>query len=125
MFAVHPVHTEAVASVVGRAELISAVLFLAALHCHLPAQPPHEEHESRSLDRSVRTPVCLCLAVLAMLAKETGITVLGVCAAHDVWTVDWPRVWAAPHSMDSRRTLHRLGRRLVRAPPSTSRPQLV
>jgi hypothetical protein len=106
--------------VVGRAELISAVLFLAALHCYLPAKP-HQLHE-RPLNLSSRTAVCLFLAVLAMLAKETGITVLGVCAAHDVWMVDWPRVCAAPHSTDSRCTLRRLGRRLVRDLPVHLRP---
>ena len=31
LFAVHPVHTEAVAGVVGRAEVLSAVFFFAAL----------------------------------------------------------------------------------------------
>ncbi len=34
LFAVHPVHTEAVAPVVGRSELLAAIFFLAALRLH-------------------------------------------------------------------------------------------
>lgn len=36
LFAVHPIHTEAVASAVGRAELLAAALLLAAWIFHLP-----------------------------------------------------------------------------------------
>lgn len=35
LFAVHPIHTEAVASIVGRAELIACVFYLASLLCYI------------------------------------------------------------------------------------------
>jgi XRE family aerobic/anaerobic benzoate catabolism transcriptional regulator len=40
LFAVHPIHTEAVASVVGRAELLAAGGFLLAWWCCIAAMPP-------------------------------------------------------------------------------------
>ena len=72
IFAVHPVHTEAVAGVVGRAELLAAVFFLSCLLVH---------QRRRSTSWTWVSPV---LAGLAMLAKEQGVTVLAVCASIDV-----------------------------------------
>ena len=69
LFAVHPVHTEAVAGVVGRADLLAGVLFLAALLAH---QDPR---------RGAAVPL---LAGAAMLAKEQGVTVLGVCMVQEL-----------------------------------------
>lgn len=37
LFAVHPIHTEAVTGVVGRAELLSSIFFLIALLCYYKA----------------------------------------------------------------------------------------
>ena len=64
LFAAHPIHTEAVAGVVGRAELLSAVFFLLTLITH--------RRHGWSLGTSL-------LAAAATLAKEPGLTVLGVC----------------------------------------------
>ena len=69
LFAVHPVHVEAVAGVVGRADLLAALLFLACILLH------HRD------GWTFRTPM---LASLAMLAKEQGITALAVCAGIDI-----------------------------------------
>ncbi|XP_078036854.1 transmembrane O-mannosyltransferase targeting cadherins 2 [Augochlora pura] len=71
LFAVHPIHSEAVAGVVGRADLLACLLTLSAFlaycaHC----------------DQS-RSPFPLLLAIvsstLATLAKETGICALALC----------------------------------------------
>ena len=64
LFATHPIHTEAVAGVVGRAELLSALFFLLTLIAH------------RKYGWSVGASL---LAAAATLAKEQGITVLGIC----------------------------------------------
>jgi len=64
LFAAHPIHTEAVAGLVGRAELLSAFFFLLTLLTH------------RRHGWSVRASL---LAAAATLAKEQGVTVLGIC----------------------------------------------
>jgi len=69
LFATHPIHCEAVAGIVGRADLLSAVFYLLTLLVH--------KYQGWSL----LTPL---LATAAMLAKEQGITVLGVCFVLDI-----------------------------------------
>ncbi|XP_051170754.1 protein O-mannosyl-transferase TMTC2 [Leptopilina boulardi] len=71
LFAVHPIHTEAVAGIVGRADLLACLFtqtaFLAyTAHCD----------QTRSLLPLLFT---LISAVLATLAKETGISSLALC----------------------------------------------
>jgi hypothetical protein len=63
LFAVHPVHTEAVANVVGRNELIAAVFFLAACIVWI-------SDDVRPLPRALLTAVCYALA---MFAKESAV----------------------------------------------------
>jgi len=74
LFATHPVHTEAVASIVGRAELLSACFFLVALLLYLPAV-----HHGSSLS-GWRILGSALLSAVAMLCKEQGVTAIGVCA---------------------------------------------
>jgi tetratricopeptide (TPR) repeat protein len=66
LFAVHPVHVEAVANVVGRAECMAAAFTLAALLAH----------------RRGRRWAPLCFA-LALASKENAVVFLGLAAAHD------------------------------------------
>lgn len=74
LFAVHPVHVEAVANVVGRKDLLATALLLLMALAHLRA-------------RSGR-PRDVAVAVLAyagaMLAKEVGVVGIGLVAALDV-----------------------------------------
>ena len=67
LFAVHPVHVEAVSNVVGRLEPMAAVLVLAALIAHRRA--------------SFFAPACFALA---LLAKESAIVLLALVAANDM-----------------------------------------
>ena len=71
LFALHPVHTEAVSSVVGRAEVLCALFALAALLCYQRRQWEYFVYAMTA----------------AVLCKETGITYLGVVLANDalVW----------------------------------------
>merc|ERR1719193_499446 len=82
LFAVHPVHTEAVTGVVGRAELLASLFFLSALLRY------------KELAASGRGSVRLewkglmwisVLVALSMLCKEQGITVLGLCVLHEMF----------------------------------------
>jgi protein O-mannosyl-transferase len=72
-FAVHPVHVEAVANVVGRLECMAAVGVLGALIAH----------------RRGRRSAPLWLA-LGVFSKESAIVFIGLAAAHDVLlTENW------------------------------------
>nr|XP_040240135.2 protein O-mannosyl-transferase Tmtc3 [Anopheles coluzzii]XP_040240136.2 protein O-mannosyl-transferase Tmtc3 [Anopheles coluzzii]XP_040240137.2 protein O-mannosyl-transferase Tmtc3 [Anopheles coluzzii]XP_040240138.2 protein O-mannosyl-transferase Tmtc3 [Anopheles coluzzii]XP_040240139.2 protein O-mannosyl-transferase Tmtc3 [Anopheles coluzzii]XP_049465911.1 protein O-mannosyl-transferase Tmtc3 [Anopheles coluzzii] len=79
LFAVHPIHTEAVTGVVGRAETLSSVFFLAAFIFYTKATRRKKSTGWRFL----------CLSMLfvatAMLCKEQGITITGVCAIYEIF----------------------------------------
>lgn len=68
VFAVHPVHTEAVANVVGRAELLAALFFIGAVLEYLD---PH-------LSRWRRALVVGLAFLMAMAAKENAVVLPGV-----------------------------------------------
>src|SRR6516225_919610 len=67
LFAVHPIHTEAVASIVGRSELLAAGFLLAAWLLHLRDQP---------------IPELVCL-LLALLSKESAVGFLPLALVGD------------------------------------------
>jgi tetratricopeptide (TPR) repeat protein len=68
-FATHPVHTEAIASVVGRAEPLSALPYILALYIYIIPS-----------DRSIFRSLLVCgLATVSMLCKETGFMALPIC----------------------------------------------
>ncbi|XP_022064744.1 protein O-mannosyl-transferase TMTC3 [Acanthochromis polyacanthus] len=79
LFAVHPIHTEAVTGVVGRAELLSSIFLLAAFLAYT---------KSTGADQSiVWAPIALTVVLVAAatLCKEQGITVVGICCVHEVF----------------------------------------
>jgi protein O-mannosyl-transferase len=73
LFAVHPIHTEAVASISGRAELLAAGFLIAAWLLHLE-------------DREV--PALICFA-LALLSKESAIVLLPLIIIGDYANNNW------------------------------------
>ncbi len=80
LFAVHPVHTEAVANVVGLAELLAATLYLGA--CIIAVRVPGRMRPGPLV-------AVLSFYLLATLAKENAITLPGAvllldCARRDV-----------------------------------------
>ncbi|XP_052087258.1 protein O-mannosyl-transferase TMTC3-like [Mytilus californianus] len=81
LFAVHPVHTEAVTGVVGRAECLSSIFFLAALWSYSRC--------TGYKSKTVWPPLIytVILVTVAMLCKEIGITVIGVCCVYEVFIV--------------------------------------
>ena len=78
-FAVHPVHVEAVASIVGRAELLCCCFYLLAVWCHAVACRPGRG----ALCGTAWWLASACLVVLASTSKETGITAAVVCVGLD------------------------------------------
>ena len=98
LFATHPIHTEAVAGVVGRAELLACMGFLSTLLVYL--------HLCVSSKRNVQFNYCYQLSGVILvgvmtgvstLCKENGVTVLGVCGLIDL----------AIHSRDSIKTAYK------------------
>eukprot|EP00118_Oscarella_pearsei_P008648 m.45784 g.45784 ORF g.45784 m.45784 type:complete len:778 (+) comp33634_c0_seq6:121-2454(+) len=79
LFAVHPVHTEAVAGVVGRAELLAAFFYLLAFQAY--TRGLQKGRSSISYGWLFATALS---AGCATLSKESGITVLASCAVYDI-----------------------------------------
>uniref|UniRef100_A0A8C0UU46 dolichyl-phosphate-mannose--protein mannosyltransferase n=2 Tax=Cyanistes caeruleus TaxID=156563 RepID=A0A8C0UU46_CYACU len=89
-FAVHPIHTEAVTGIVGRADVLACLLFLLAFLSY-----------NRSVDQlyvgehfpPTASPLFLLLSLFlgtcAMLVKETGVTVFGVCLVYDFFSLSY------------------------------------
>ncbi|XP_023836981.1 protein O-mannosyl-transferase TMTC4 isoform X2 [Salvelinus sp. IW2-2015] len=82
LFAAHPVHTESVAGIVGRADLLCALFFQLSFLTYCKAFRGDRESEEKFSIHWIAVSLLLCAA--AMLCKEQGITVLGVNAAFDV-----------------------------------------
>ena len=76
LFAVHPIHTEAVTSIVGRSELLAAGFLLAACLFHVN-------------DREI--PALLCF-VLAVLSKESAVVFLPLVLVCDYARGRWKPV---------------------------------
>ncbi|XP_013421827.1 transmembrane and TPR repeat-containing protein 3 [Lingula anatina] len=79
MFAVHPVHTEAVTGVVGRAETLSSIFYLAAFLTYTKCTG------RKSITVWSKLYLTLMFVAVAMLCKEQGITVIGVCCVYEVF----------------------------------------
>ncbi|XP_033881483.1 protein O-mannosyl-transferase TMTC2-like isoform X1 [Acipenser ruthenus] len=81
LFASHPVHTEAVAGIVGRADVGAALFFLLSLLCYMRycSLRGHSAHCWPWLLGSFACAAC------SMLWKEQGVTVLAVSAVYDVF----------------------------------------
>ncbi|CAG5119359.1 unnamed protein product [Candidula unifasciata] len=86
LFAVHPVHTESVAGVVGRAELLCALFFITSFLLYVKACTRDSEFRPKGFSF-----IWLCASLifcgLATFSKEQGITVLGLCSVYDIVSV--------------------------------------
>ncbi len=77
LFAVHPIHTEAVSSIVGRSELLAAGFLFAAWILHI---------------RDLQMPAVICF-VLALLSKESSAVFLPLILVVDYARGQWkPRL---------------------------------
>jgi len=94
LFAVHPIHSEAVAGVVGRADVLACLFFLLALYLYIDycnarhrPDPPTVNGRGGSARRTrwfYFAGFVLCTAA-SMLSKEHGVTVVGVCLVYDLF----------------------------------------
>lgn len=82
LFAVHPVHTEAVAGVVGRADVLACIFYVLAMLAYVEHVASREQGDRRrGLLMMVGT---VAAAGAAVLSKETGATALLMCGVYDV-----------------------------------------
>ncbi|XP_046336395.1 protein O-mannosyl-transferase TMTC2-like isoform X2 [Haliotis rufescens] len=84
LFAAHPIHTEAVAGIVGRADIGACLFFLLTFLSYMK----YVEYRTSAHMASHRwlyvVSVCV-FTVASLLTKEQAIAVLGVCATYDVF----------------------------------------
>jgi Tfp pilus assembly protein PilF len=81
LFAVHPIHTEAVTSIVGRAELLACLLAVGSLLAFLHA-------EQAGTGSRFWRGASLLLFAGAVLAKESAFTAIPLIAVVHAWTAD-------------------------------------
>ncbi|KAG4072262.1 hypothetical protein HA402_004194 [Bradysia odoriphaga] len=81
LFASHPIHTEAVAGIVGRADLAACNFYLLTFLAYSKHVTWREKCDQRHW---VALGGAVLLAAMAMLFKETAVTALLVCAIYDV-----------------------------------------
>ncbi|XP_078736247.1 protein O-mannosyl-transferase TMTC4 isoform X1 [Lampetra fluviatilis] len=85
MFAVHPVHAESVAGIVGRADLLCALFFFLSFISYATAFAG-SEHGSASVS-ATWIVLSVILSAVATLCKEQGVTVIALCSAYDAIAV--------------------------------------
>ncbi|XP_074604722.1 protein O-mannosyl-transferase TMTC1-like [Brevipalpus obovatus] len=119
-FATHPIHTEAVSSSVGRADILCAIFCLISLFTFMRAIK-----ENKSLGRLILILVASLSSSLALLSKETGITILPICILFYLYHVFQlsikrnPLIWLGIRSaierfvnpfgkQDKKKTLHKI-----------------
>ncbi|XP_033740558.1 protein O-mannosyl-transferase TMTC1-like [Pecten maximus] len=93
LFAVHPIHTEAVSGIVGRADILAGIFFLISFILHIKSLDIRWQ-KSSVLFPEVQSAGLLCGSLVstgvAMLCKEQGITVLGMSALYDILVCSRP-----------------------------------
>lgn len=94
LFSAHPIHTEAVAGVVGRADMIACAFFLVSFLSYVQHVKYRTWLSSGKVESGSGGSVwlqclgylilCLLSCAAAMLSKETGLTVLLLCGIYDI-----------------------------------------
>ena len=85
MFASHPIHTEAVAGVVGRADLLACLFFLGAFICYQRYCKYRDKGPTGGAVKYCWLIGVTVMTALSMLSKEQGVTVIAVCATFDMF----------------------------------------
>ncbi|HVZ49050.1 MAG TPA: tetratricopeptide repeat protein [Gemmatimonadaceae bacterium] len=87
LFAVHPVHVEAVGNVVGQAELWAAAALIGGVAVYLAAR-----RDGRPLDRETRFVIC-GIYFVGMMFKENAIVLPALLVAAEAFVVRDTRGW--------------------------------
>ena len=82
VFAVHPVHVEAVANIVGVAELLAALFGLGAFLILIGRKGSCTSHKTLGPGRS---SAILALYAMAFLTKESAVVLPGLFVLYDAW----------------------------------------
>jgi protein O-mannosyl-transferase len=97
VWAVHPLGTEAITNIVGRADLLAAFGVLGAMYAHL------REIDSRGLERWAWLAAVFAATSLGVFSKESAVAGIGVIVAYDLlWRANRStlasiaRTWIAP-----------------------------
>lgn len=87
VFAAHPIHTEAVAGIVGRADVLACSFFVLTLMSYM--RYVRARHSPNPSSRWLPASLVMLLATAGLLTKEQALTSLAVCAVYDV--IVWHR----------------------------------
>lgn len=102
LFSVHPIHTEAVSGVVGRAELTAGFCYLLCVILWCMAS-------TRSGYKSVILILVVCaVGTIGILFKEQGITALGLCVCYEVLLLVHKNRKCIPHYKDNNNNNNKL-----------------
>lgn len=85
LFATHPIHTEAVAGIVGRADVLACLLMMLCFLSYIRSINAGLQVNNPDNCSNKWLAISLVLATAAMLAKEHGITVLGIICCYDLY----------------------------------------
>ncbi|XP_067676543.1 protein O-mannosyl-transferase TMTC2-like isoform X1 [Haliotis asinina] len=83
-FAAHPIHTEAVAGIVGRADIGACLFFLLTFLSYMK-YVEYRTSDQLASHRWIYVVSVYVFAVASLLTKEQAIAVLAVCATYDVF----------------------------------------
>ena len=100
LFAVHPVHTEAVANLTARADVLATLLVLCAIACYLAAA-----RARRAAAQGLALVSAAACFAAACLSKENGLTLLPFLVGLEVFrpdTVHGRSTWGATDDETSR-----------------------
>jgi len=75
LFAVHPIHVEAVSGIVGRADVLAAIFFLLTFNLY-DKIIVGIDYTGCTIGKYFYFLICVISTIVATLSKETGITVL-------------------------------------------------
>ncbi|KAK9805000.1 hypothetical protein WJX73_010519 [Symbiochloris irregularis] len=96
LFGLHPIHTEAVAGIVGQAELLCASLWILALLAYMGAVDGRIAGRALDWGHWPLLAAAVTLTLLAALAKEIGITIVAAMICYDAMLAT-PVLLAADH----------------------------
>ncbi|XP_060080111.1 protein O-mannosyl-transferase TMTC2-like [Ylistrum balloti] len=83
LFACHPIHVEAVAGVVGRADVGACLFFLLAILAYV--KYVHHREVGNSREKYAWFGLAALSTTASMLTKEQGVMVIAVCASYDLF----------------------------------------
>ncbi|XP_015787565.1 transmembrane and TPR repeat-containing protein 1-like isoform X2 [Tetranychus urticae] len=84
-FAVHPIHTEAVSSNVGRADILCSIFSLLTFILFSRAYKSMLQDKSNNKSIIFHLVLSCTTSTMALLSKETGITILPICILYYVF----------------------------------------